>query len=102
MPKHIPKKFYRLFWDTDNSKLDPSKYPYHVILRILDVGTPDSEKWLLKKFPKKLIIETLKKFRGFTYLKSAEKWKNFFKLDKKDMAVFDEYYLKHGRRVWPY
>lgn len=52
-----------LFWDVDAKQLNPDKYPHYVIERILDYGLDPEVRWLTAYYPKKKIMETVKRSR---------------------------------------
>lgn len=58
--KTLPEQFRQFFWDIDATKLDPSEYPLYVINRLLDKGNLEAARWVLRQFPRKLIVETIK------------------------------------------
>lgn len=100
-PKRIPKKFYQYFWDVDVKKLNPQKYPYFVIARLLDKGDIEAVRWVRKHFDDNLVKETLKKYRDFS-LKSASFWATIYQVPKTQVKCFQQPYLSMRKKHWPY
>lgn len=48
-----------LFWDVDPKTIDPEKNAVYVIERMLDFGTDDEMRWLVKRYPATLIREVV-------------------------------------------
>jgi len=59
LPDHVPEIFKRFFWDVQFETLSPKEKPYYVINRLLDKGDLEAARWVVKTFPKKIIIKSL-------------------------------------------
>jgi hypothetical protein len=101
LPKRIPKYLHRFFWDVDVKKLNPQKYPYFVINRLLEKGNIEAVRFVLKNFPKEKIIETFKKIRDFNK-KTAYFWSLFLKIPQRKIKCLEPSYLKMRMMHWPY
>lgn len=101
LPASIPRSLYRFFWDVDPAKVNPRTHPYYVINRLLDKGDLEAARWVLKSFPKDLIIETLKTLRDFSP-KSARFWATYLGISQEEVACLQPSYLEKRRMHWPY
>lgn len=52
-----------LFWDVDPKTIDPEKNAVYVIERMLDFGTDDEMRWLVKYYPLSLIRKVVQTSR---------------------------------------
>lgn len=70
-----------LFWDIDQSKLDPDKYGSFVVRRILEKGDLDDLKWAVQFYGRDFVAGVFQK--NFTKLdaKSSNFWCLYFNLN---------------------
>ena len=70
-----PKIKFRqsLFWDVDPKTIDPDKNARYVIERILDFGTDDEVRWLVRYYPRRQIKPIVKTSRALQQ-KSKSLW----------------------------
>ena len=68
-----------LFWDTDPKKIHPKKHAIYIIERILDFGTDQEVRWLLKTYSKPTIRRVVKTSRVLQP-KTRTLWKVFTKM----------------------
>jgi len=96
----LPKFLQSCFWDVDFYKLNPQKYPYFVIERILEYGRKKDIDWLAKNFPKSAIKETIISSR-FLSPKSANFWALILNLDRDKVLCLKKSSTKKQNKIWP-
>lgn len=101
LPKKLPASFYQFFWDVDAKKVDPSKSPYYVINRLLDKGDLSAARWVVRNFPKEIIVETIKKMRDFSPWNGTF-WARMYDLKREEVKCLQEPYLSLRKQLWPY
>jgi hypothetical protein len=101
LPRRIPKYLHRFFWDVDVKKLNPQKYPYFVIARLLDKGDLKSIGWVRKNFPEEIIKNTLENYRDFS-LRSANFWSLIYQVPLNKIKCFQTPYYQTRKKLWPY
>lgn len=62
----IPRYIKKLFWETDPERVDKEKHKDYIIARILDYGTPESIRWLLRSYRDEEILRVVKHRRGLS------------------------------------
>jgi len=97
----LPKFLKSCFWDIDFDKLNPQKYPYFVIERILEYGKKKDVDWLAKNFPKNTIKETIISSRSLS-LKSANFWALVLNLDRNKVLCLKKSSAKKQSKIWPH
>ncbi|MDI6883048.1 MAG: hypothetical protein QMC93_01050 [Patescibacteria group bacterium] len=60
MKKKLPKDFKFLFWGYDFSSLDPVRNKKLIIVNTLNYGNLKQWKWLIKKYGKENLRETIR------------------------------------------
>lgn len=75
----IPKTIKKLFWDTDKKSADIKAHKVYIIKNILNYGTLEDAKWMLKTYTTKEIIEVLEKSRGISK-KSVQQWATYYNI----------------------
>lgn len=53
-----------LFWDANSDRIDLDKNASYIIERVLDFGNDEEVKWLIKRYPKSLIKNTVASSRS--------------------------------------
>lgn len=101
LPKKLPPSFYQFFWDVDAKKVNPSESPYYVINRLLDKGNLEAARWVVRNFPKEIIVETIKKMRDFSPWNGVF-WGRYFNIPREEMKCLDPSYLTLRKTHWPY
>lgn len=96
-----PQFLKPLFWDIDFEKLDVKKYPRYVIERILEYGDLKHVRWMFKTYPKRTIVETVKKSRQLS-LKSANFWADYYHIPKDEVLCLTKSFREIQRSIWPY
>ena len=101
IPTKLPASLYKFFWDVEAKKVNPGKYPYYVINRLLDKGNLKAAQWVRHSFPEELIMETLKTKRDFSPW-NAVFWSRFYNIPREEMKCLDPSYLTLRKQLWPY
>ena len=86
MKTKIPKKFQRIIWSYDISKVDLEKNKREIITQVLNYGTWQDLKLLFKIYPEKEIKKIIKNpRRGVWFKKVLNFWMQIYnlKLNKK-------------------
>lgn len=85
--KKYPNLSHFGFWDVDQKKLDYDKYGKFVIIRVMERGTEEDTKEIIRYYGKKRII---KEVTSAPSLLSAglETSKHYFKLKDEDFKCF--------------
>ncbi len=99
--KLLPEFLRKYFWDADFSKIDPEKYPYYFIERILEYGDKPAVKWMMENFEISVIKETLLRKRGISG-KSASFWALVFNISENKILCLKKSYQKMKASHWPY
>lgn len=99
--EHLPPFVQRYFWDVDARKLDADKYSTYIIERLLELGNPQSARWLLQRYSRRKIISVLKKTRALSRM-SANFWALYFGLPKREIRCLSKHYQKQHSGVWNY
>ena len=73
----IPDRFFYLFWDTSPLEIDIRKNSRYIIERVLEFGGLDALYWIQKRYPTRLIMETLEIGRKLSS-KSNNFWRIWF------------------------
>ena len=100
-PTSLPRSLHRFFWDVDPLKVNPAEKPHYVINRLLDKGDLAAARWVLRNFPKEMIVDTLKKIRDFSP-RSARFWATYLGVSEEKVICLQPSYLAMRRTHWPY
>ena len=101
LPDSVPEAFKRFFWDIAFEKLSPREKPYYVINSLLDKGDLAAARWVVRTFPKEMIIDTLKTMRDFSP-RSGTFWQRYLNIPKEEVLCLQESYLTMRRTHWPF
>lgn len=101
IPSRIPQELHRYFWDVKADALDPAKHPQYVINRLLDKGSLDAARWVVRNFPRETIIETLKTMRDFSPWNGVF-WSRYFNVPREEVRCLHPSYLAMRKQLWPY
>lgn len=101
LPTSLPSSLYQFFWDVDAATVDPSAHPYYVINRLLDKGNLEASRWVLKNFPREVIVETLKTRRDFSPW-NGRFWARYLNVPEEEVACLQPSYLTMRRMHWPF
>lgn len=101
IPKKLPKRFYKYFWDTDPGKVSPVKNPVYVISRMLDKGGIDAVRWVLRTFNKSVIKKTFQVVSDFSP-RIGNFWQMMLNIPKGEVACLKPRYQKTRKMLWGY
>jgi len=101
LPTTLPKEFYKFFWDTDASTIDPGHNKMYVISRLLDIGNIQALRWLIGTYNTDDIIKTIKSKRDLSS-RSATFWAKFFHINREDVVCLTEPFLTQRKTLWQY
>ena len=101
LPDHVPDTFKRFFWDVQFETLSPKEKPYYIINRLLDKGNLEAARWVIKTFPKDMIIHTFKTMRDFTPWNGTF-WQRYLQIPKEEVACLHPSYRTMRSALWPY
>ena len=76
-------------------------HPYFVINRLLDKGDIEAARWVIRNFPKKVIIATLQNIKDFSPWNGTF-WARMLGISRKEVKCLQEPYLTVRRQFWPY
>ncbi|KKU87949.1 MAG: hypothetical protein UY17_C0005G0003 [Candidatus Beckwithbacteria bacterium GW2011_GWC2_47_9] len=99
IPKHLPKKFYKFFWDTPLEQLNLDTHRRYVAERLLENGNVESVVWLKKTFGKDFIIGIVKTSRSISR-KTANFFHNIYNIPKEEILCFQEDFRQKHRQIW--
>lgn len=99
MPTTLPPEFHKFFWDIDPHKLDPGQRAQYVINRLLNIGTVAAVRWIMRCYPKHLIVETIKSGRDLS-LKTANYWAHYYHIPREEITCMQEPYLSMRKTSW--
>ena len=99
--KKLPKFLKQYFWDVDFEKLDYTKYPKYVIIRILEYGNEKAISWMKNIFSRRDIVDALISTRELTE-KSANFWAVVLDVKKEKVKCLNKSFLEIRKRFWPY
>lgn len=100
LPNSLPTEFHIFFWDVDAKKLNPSQNPKYVINRLLDKGNLSAARWVLRNFPKELIVETIKTMRDSSF-KTVNFWAHILNIPTEEIKCMQEPYRTMHKMHWP-
>ena len=92
----IPEKVRRLFWDVNKETVDLVCHRAYIIRRIMDYGTVEDVKWMLRTYSPQEMAEVLRMRRGLSR-KSACFWAAYFKIPKEEIACLKMPYQKEPK-----
>lgn len=101
VPTSVPPSLHTFFWDIEATNLDPSKHSRYVINRLLDKGDLNAARWVLRSFPKTMIVETLKTRRDFSPWNGTF-WAHYLGVPTKEVACLQPSYREMRKKLWPY
>jgi len=64
--REIPRSVRALFWETDPSKLDPSRHASAIIRKVLEIGDLASLEWALRRFGIARVERAVRMDRGLS------------------------------------
>ncbi len=90
------KKKY--FWDVDEKKLDMMRDKAFIVRRIIEYGDMKDMEKAVEMYGKRFVIDILKK--GRFSVKSANFWRVYFGLSKKEVLCLKKSLIKKQKVLW--
>lgn len=100
-PEKLPSSLYRYFWNVNPQEINPQKHWQSVISRILELGDERACHYVIRSFPRDMIIETIKNSRELS-AKSATFWALIFNINQSDVKCLRKEFPNPPAKVWPY
>ncbi|MDO9534072.1 MAG: hypothetical protein Q7J85_01790 [Bacillota bacterium] len=80
----LPAFLHRYFWDHPANQVNEETHNFFIIERLLEVGNDEAICWILRRYSHQEITEVVKNSRSLSR-KTANFWKNYFRLDKEEI-----------------
>lgn len=96
----LPAFLHRYFWDCPVNKINKEEHSFFIIERLLEVGNDDAIRWTLRNYSQKGITDVVKKSHAISR-KTANFWKNYFRLDKEEISCLQTSFQRTGPIYWP-
>ncbi len=95
-----PEHLRALFWDTDFDHLCVEGHERYVIERVLEYGDVPAVRWLMNRFSKEQIAETLRRTRRLSP-KSAYFWASILDVPTGEIRCLNRSFRRRHREIWP-
>ena len=96
----LPEHLRPLFWDTDFDQLRVEGHERYVIARVLEYGDVPAVRWLMNRFSKEQIAETLRRTRRLSP-KSAHFWASILDVPTGEIRCLNRSFRRRHREIWP-
>lgn len=96
----IPQNLHKYFWEYKVNEIDEDKFWFSVIERLLEYGDDEAVRWVINQYPKEKIIEVVKSSRCLSR-KTANFWKNFFRLKEEEVLCLRKSSPYQDVSFWP-
>ncbi|MDI7247696.1 MAG: hypothetical protein QME92_09555 [Bacillota bacterium] len=97
----LPDFVHCFFWDVDPKTLDPDKYPFFVIERLLEEGDDAAIRWVMSYYTDDQRLEVVKNSRRLSR-KTARLWQNYYNLAAEEVRCLSTPFRKTVDPFWPY
>ncbi|NLG79846.1 MAG: hypothetical protein GX492_08520 [Firmicutes bacterium] len=97
----LPDFVHCFFWDVDPKKVDPDKYSFFVIERLLEEGDDAAIQWVMSYYTDEQRLEVVKNSRRLSR-KTARLWQNYYNLPEEDVRCLSTPFRKTVDPFWPY
>ena len=101
VPASLPSELHQFFWDTQATQVNPQTHPHYVINRLLDKGNLTAARWVLRSFPKEMIIDTFRTIRDFSPWNGSF-WAGYLHIPEQEVACLNPHYRAMRKKLWPY
>ncbi|RLC66094.1 MAG: hypothetical protein DRI48_05470 [Chloroflexi bacterium] len=98
--ERLPEHLRPLFWDTDFDRLRVEGHERYVIERVLEYGDVPQVRWMMRRFPKEQIAETLRRTRRLSP-KSAHFWASILDVPIEEIRCLSASFRRRHREIWP-
>lgn len=99
--KKLPLFLKQYFWEVNFDKLNPNKYPYYIIGRILEYGDEKAVKWMFENFETKKMKRAIVKRRDISPL-SANYWRLVLDIPKNKILCLKKQFPSKLQKTWSY
>ena len=99
--KKLPRFLEKYFWDVESEKIDLEQSRVYVLKRILEYGDEKAVAWMWKNFEKLEIKNVLVNFRGYSQ-KAANYWALILDVPREEVICLKRHSSKEQRTFWPY
>jgi len=96
----LPEFLRPLFWEVDFCRLRVQGHERYVIERVLEYGDLPEAKWMLGRFSRAEIVQTLRRSRSLSP-KSANFWAFILGLPREEIRCLSTSFRQRPGRVWP-
>lgn len=96
----LPEFLRPLFWEIDFDQLRVQGHERYVIERVLEYGDLPEAKWMLGRFSRAEIVQTLRRSRSLSP-KSANFWAFILGLPREEIRCLSTSFRQRPGRVWP-
>jgi hypothetical protein len=96
----LPEFLRSLFWEVDFDRLRVPGHERYVIERVLEYGDLPEVKWMLGRFSRTEIAQTLRRSRSLSP-KSANFWAFILGLPREEIRCLSTSFRQRPGRVWP-
>lgn len=96
----LPEFLRPLFWEVDFDQLRVRGHERYVIERVLEYGDLSEVKWMLERFSRDEIAQTLRRSRGLSP-KSANFWAFILGLPREKIRCLSKSFRQRPGRIWP-
>lgn len=96
----LPAFLHRYFWDHPVNQVNKETHSFFIIERLLELGNDDAIRWVLRSYPQQEITEVVKKSRVLSK-KTANFWKNYFRLNKEEINCLQMSSRESESIYWP-
>lgn len=96
----IPAELHKFFWEYKVAEINDNNKWFFVIERLIEHGDDDAVRWILQYYPQEKIIEVVKNSRQLSR-KTANFWKNYFRLKEEEVKCLQKSSPGQGRICWP-
>lgn len=97
----VPVYAKKYFWETDVGELKRKDDAEYIIGRILEYGDIAAVRWMFRVFGGRRIRHVLETKKGLSRV-TAQFWRIFFNLRKRDILCLRKPYQKAQKTHWPY
>lgn len=101
METELPEFLRPLFWDTNFDRLRIPGHERYIIERVLEYGDVPEVRWMMQRFPREQIVETLRLSRGLSR-KSARFWSLILDVPPEQMRCLTAFSRQQPGRIWPW
>lgn len=97
----LPEFLRPLFWDTNFDRLRIAGHEQYIIKRMLELGDLPEVRWMMRRFPRQQIVETLRRSRGISR-KSAHFWSLVLGVPPEEVRCLTASSRQQLGRIWPW